>query len=66
MVTNGEKRELVRGLDHDAAMLEVFERYMLDRYDEKMAGLLHQITERLNEAASFIEGRVEVEEWAAS
>ena len=28
MVTNGEKRELVRGLDHYAAMLEVFERYI--------------------------------------
>lgn len=61
MLTDGEKRELVRGLDHDAAMLEVFERYMLDRYDENMAGLLHQITERLNEASSFIEGRVEAE-----
>lgn len=61
MVTNGEKRELVRGLDHDAAMLEVFERYMLDRYDENMAGLLRNIVERLNDAASFIEGRVEAE-----
>lgn len=59
--SDGEKRELVRGLDHDAAMLEVFEQYMLDRCDENMAGLLHQIVERLNEAASFIEGRVEVE-----
>lgn len=61
-MTDTEKRNIIRQLDHDAARLETMAVYERDDMNITMADFIDKIVERLNATASFIEAHVEASE----
>lgn len=59
-MTETEKRNIVRQLDHDAARLETMAVYERDDMNATMADFIDEIVHRLRNTAILIEAHMEV------